>query len=50
MGSSVASVLVWGGGGGGEALRSLAPQNTSAYIQSMQFPFITYGMALYTTV
>ena len=25
-------------------------QNTSAYIQSMQFPFITYGMALYTTV
>ena len=25
-------------------------QNSSAYIQSMQFPFITSGMALYTTV
>ena len=74
MGSSVASFLVLGGGGGGEAPQmyrqkncnlyaraneaSKRPKNiyfqvlknTSAYIQSMQFPFITYGMALYTTV
>ena len=69
MGSSVASFLVLGGGGGASPpnvpteqivtyMRERAPQktyilrsqNTSAYIQSMQFPFITYGMALYTTV
>ena len=67
MGSSVASILVWGGGGGGKPPKCTArkkivtymrerarqkhilrSQNTSAYIQSMQFPFVTYGMALYT--
>ena len=57
--TSVASFLVWGGGGGGGQDPQMYRQKENVtnyifsglqihlHIQSMQFPFITYGIALY---